>query len=168
MLAVSRNIPAWKNEEGVHVEPPSRLRGGALQVEEMVAKDPKTPTCRLLNADVATVLNKASQENHAAALSNKDATTSDSDVATIAHPPEGLTLNMLKILKSDNLRWCYEDFKDESGNKEAVEARLRSAECETWMSGLICARSIECAQEYLLVVPDGKVSTSVMVGDAGY
>ena len=141
------------------------------KLEEKVAQDPNTPTCRLLNTDVAAVVNKAAQETHAAQpASDAGLPSTAGNVATSTHPvpPEGLTLNMLKTLESDNLRWCFEDFKALGGNKEAVEARLRAVECETWMSGLICARSTECAMEYLLIVPDGKVSTSVMVGDAGY
>ena len=106
------------------------------KLEKMVTQDPNTPTCRLLNTDVAAVVNKAAQDNHATALSNSDAANSDeanndSDVATTSQPPppEGLTLNMLKSLESDNLLWCYEDFKALGGNKEAVEARLRAVEC---------------------------------------
>ena len=145
------------------------------KLEEMVAADPNTPTCRLLNTDVAAVVNKAVEEGtHVAQpppaepASSTDAGDAGGSAGKACVPPEGLTLNMLKSLESDNLRWCYDDYKAMGGNKEAVEARLLAADCATWMSGLICARSAECAMEYLLIVPDGKVSTTVMVGDAGY
>ena len=47
------------------------------KLEKMVAQDPKTPTCRLLNTDVAAVVNKAAQDTHAIALSKSDAGNSD-------------------------------------------------------------------------------------------
>lgn len=134
-----------------------------LKLEKLVEQDPTTPTCRLLNTDVAAVVNKAAEESHAAQVGEVN-----SSEAASATAPEGLTLNMLKALESSNLRWCYEDFKAHGGDMDVIQSRLLEVDCETWMSGLICARSPECAMEYLLVVPDGKVSTSVMVGDANY
>ena len=60
------------------------------KLEKMVAQDPKTPTCRLLNTDVATVLNKAAQDNHAQRfLITQMRTTNDSDVATTCSTASG-------------------------------------------------------------------------------
>ncbi len=66
---------------------------------------------------------------------------------------------------SRNLLTCWASFRALDGDKEKVAKVLQKVECEVWMSGLICARSKECATEYLLLVPDGKVSSSVMRED---
>ena len=113
------------------------------KLEQMVAQDPSTPTCRQLTMEVAAAVG--------------------SDAAQ-----EGLSLDMLKVLSARNLRYCYEEFKAKGGDQAAISTRLQAAECETWMSGLICARTPECAQEFLLVVPDGKVSSAIMAGESGY
>ncbi len=63
---------------------------------------------------------------------------------------------------SKNLLMCWAAFRAMDGDKERIARLLQKVECEVWMSGLICARTKECASEYLLLVPDGKVSSSVM------
>jgi len=63
---------------------------------------------------------------------------------------------------STNLRLCWAAFKAVNGDKTNIANILMSVDCEVWMSGLICARSKECALEYLTLVPDGKVSSSVV------
>ena len=63
---------------------------------------------------------------------------------------------------SRNLLMTWAAFRAMDGDKERVARLLQKVDCEVWMSGLICARSKECASEYLLLVPDGKVSSSVM------
>ena len=63
---------------------------------------------------------------------------------------------------SRNLLMTWAAFRAMDGDKDRVARLLQKVDCEVWMSGLICARSKECASEYLLLVPDGKVSSSVM------
>jgi hypothetical protein len=69
---------------------------------------------------------------------------------------------MRKELLSKNLRNCWFAFRTLHGDKDEVASALQRVDCEVWMSGLICARSKACAEEYLLLVPDGKVSSAIM------
>lgn len=61
------------------------------------------------------------------------------------------------LLESPHLIACYEEYSRLSGDKDKVLHRLKEIDCDTWMSGLICATTQACAQEYLLLVPDGKL-----------
>ena len=67
-------------------------------------------------------------------------------------------------LESPHLVSCYESFCSLGGSTEALLNKLREEECETWMSGLICALTPVCAREYMLLVPEGKVSTATLSG----
>lgn len=58
---------------------------------------------------------------------------------------------------SPNLQACFEEYCRLAGEEEAVQKCLDEVECATWMSGLICCRTTVCAEEYLLIIPDGKV-----------
>ena len=60
-------------------------------------------------------------------------------------------------LQSKHLRECFDEYCRLEGNEEQVLKRLAEIECESWMSGLICCRTKICAEEYLLLVPEGKV-----------
>ena len=61
------------------------------------------------------------------------------------------------LLESPHLIACFEEYCRLSGDKDKVLHRLKEIDCDTWMSGLICATTQACAQEYLLLVPDGKL-----------
>ena len=60
-------------------------------------------------------------------------------------------------LLSPHLVACFEDYCRLGGDEEKISRRLQDVECETWMSGLICCRTSRCAEEYLLIVPEGKI-----------
>ena len=62
-----------------------------------------------------------------------------------------------EALQSKHLRECFDEYCRLEGNEEQVLKRLAEIECESWMSGLICCRTKICAEEYLLLVPEGKV-----------
>lgn len=79
-------------------------------------------------------------------------------LAGLAALPAALTADLV----SRNLRNCWQAFCALDGDKEKLATALQRVECEVWMSGLICARTKACATEYLLLHPDGKVSSSVM------
>jgi len=79
-------------------------------------------------------------------------------LAGLAALPAALTADLL----SRNLRNCWQAFCALEGDKDKLAMTLQRVECEVWMSGLICARTKDCATEYLLLHPDGKVSSSVM------
>lgn len=66
------------------------------------------------------------------------------------------------VLVSRHLRNCWAAFSALDGDKNKIAISLQKVDCEVWMSGLICARTKDCALEYLLLVPDGKVSTAVI------
>lgn len=127
------------------------------KLEEAKALDPSTPTCRQLTTEVVAAVAQQQQEKQGE--EDKDKKEADDG---------GIMLDMLKDLSAKGLQWCYEEFKALNGDQDKISARLIEAECETWMSGLICARSPECAMEYLLIVPDGKVSTTIMAGESGF
>jgi len=74
---------------------------------------------------------------------------------------EKLAVAAKASLESPHLASCYEVFSTTMGGSlKVLLDTLKEEECETWMSGLICARTPVCAEEYMLLVPEGKVSTA--------
>ena len=67
---------------------------------------------------------------------------------------------------SPTLQACFEDYCRLLGVEEAVQRRLDEVECASWMSGLICCRTTTCAEEYLLLVPEGRVVVPTPDADA--
>jgi hypothetical protein len=88
-------------------------------------------------------------------------------VFTVAHLlrflKEKYALNSTKegsaALISENLCGVWEAYLLVEGSDIKVAAALKDVECDTWMSGLICAGTEDCAAEYILIVPDGKVTS---------
>ena len=136
------------------------------KLEEAKSLDPSTPTCRQLTTEVVAAVAQQQQDKQQQAPEGGNVDV-DNEAKEEAGDG-GIMLDMVKDLSAKNLQWCYEEFKALGGDQDKISARLIEAECETWMSGLICARSPECAMEYLLIVPDGKVSTTIMPGESGF
>ena len=65
--------------------------------------------------------------------------------------------NLLPML-SPHLIACFDEYCRLGGDTKMILQRLKDIECDTWMSGLICGTTQACAQDYLLLVPDGKVT----------
>ena len=86
-------------------------------------------------------------------------------VFTVAHLLRFLDLHYSSAednkseLISENLRSCYDAFSILEGSVDNATKAIQDIECDTWMSGLICAKSEECAKEYLMIVPEGKVTS---------
>lgn len=122
----------------------TRIGGGRHTAVQLESEDEKSePKTELIDV---YAINNSVVDNEKLALAGKAAL------------PAALTANLL----SRNLRNCWQAFCALNGDKENLATTLQRVECEVWMSGLICARTKDCATEYLLLHPAGKVSSSVM------
>ena len=136
------------------------------KLEQAKIADPSAPTCRELTTEATAAA--STQLDGPSASSDLGGAGTDGMEVNGEEQKRGIMLDMVKELSSKNLSYCYEEFKSFGADQDKLSPRFIEAECETWMSGLICARTPECAMEYLLMVPDGKISSTIMAGESGF